>query len=126
IHLDALNNSSLENFSAFDAGVAQAAKAGLEASLFQTRTRAILKHCPAGENAWFLSGLLLGAEISDSAKRFEGAPILLGGTSHLRKLYARALSRLQIRSWKEFSDAAVEQAVPTAHAIFLEQHGVWN
>ena len=124
--LTALDKRSPENFAAYDSGVAQAAKAGLEGSLFQTRTRAILKRCPAGENAWFLSGLLIGAEISDSAKRFQGTPILLGGAPHLRKLYARALSKLQIPAWKEFSDAAVEQAVPTAHAIFLEQQGVWN
>lgn len=104
---------------AFDSGVRQARDAGLGASLFKTRTRAILKGCPARENAAFLSGLLIAAELCEIAS---GGSVFLGGAPELRRLYARALNGIDEQSfqWQEFTDAQVLNAVPKAHAAFLK------
>jgi 2-dehydro-3-deoxygalactonokinase len=108
---------------AFDAGVRQAVNMGLGASLFQTRTRAVLKRSQATQNAWFLSGILIGAELADSARRIPKRRVLIAGAKPLRSLYAQAMRLMEGWSWHECSDRAVELAVPTAHRLFLENHG---
>jgi 2-dehydro-3-deoxygalactonokinase len=105
---------------AFDAGVRQGAQAGLGASLFQARARVVLKKIPATENAWFLSGLLIGAEIADSVRSSPKRRFLIGGAKVLRGLYAKAMRALELWSWNEFDDDLVEKAVPNAHALFLK------
>jgi 2-dehydro-3-deoxygalactonokinase len=109
-----------EDSKAFDAGVRQGAEVGLGASLFQARARAVLKQISATENAWFLSGVLIGAEIADSSRRFPKKRFLLGGTKALRELYAKAMHSLDTWSWHQFDESRVDKAVPTAHALFLK------
>jgi 2-dehydro-3-deoxygalactonokinase len=109
---------------AFEAGIRQAISAGLGASLFQTRTRAILKGSPATQNASFLSGVLIGAELADSVRRFPDRKIVIAGAKRLRSLYARAMRLINVSPWHECEERAVEMAVPTAHRLFLEQHGL--
>jgi len=104
---------------AFDVGVRQGAQAGLGASLFQARARVVLKQVPATENAWFLSGVLIGAEIADSVRTTPKRRFLIGGAKALRGLYAQAMRVLELWSWHEFNDDLVEKAVPNAHALFL-------
>ncbi len=112
------------NLAAFDSGVSQAVREGLGPSLFQTRTRAILHGSPAAENTWFLSGLLIGAELAGlTAKRPEG-PILVGGASRLRALYSRALRVLRVEGLQEAAEDELEHAVPRAHALFLQHTGL--
>jgi 2-dehydro-3-deoxygalactonokinase len=121
---DAPSSLDTADWKAFDDGVLRAAKSGLGLSLFQTRTRAILKQCPPAQNTRFLSGLLIGAELGDALARMTGAKLLLGGAAHLRNLYARALQVLGAKDFYEFSESQAAKAVPAAHALFLQN--VWK
>ncbi len=104
---------------AFDAGVRHGAQEGLGASLFQARARSVLQENPPTENAWFLSGVLIGAEIADSTRRFSKMRFLIGGRKALRDLYAKAMHILDGWSWHQFDESLVDKAVPRAHALFL-------
>ena len=78
-----------EERSAFAEGVEWVRDRGLAGSLFRTRTRAVLNGEPAGGNAWFLSGVLIGAELKE-IKPGKG-PVILGGSGFLPALYEQAL-----------------------------------
>jgi 2-dehydro-3-deoxygalactonokinase len=75
---------------AFVAGTCAATGLGLARSLFQTRVRTILQHIPENVNRWFLSGLLVGAEAADLARRSPKLPILLGAPESLAAAYKLA------------------------------------
>jgi 2-keto-3-deoxy-galactonokinase len=74
----------------------------------------------ANENAAFLSGLLIGAELKDLAG-LNHQPVLLGGTPKLRDLYSRALSHLRHENWRAFPDDDCKNAVARGHQIILSQ-----
>lgn len=105
----------------FEGGVRQAENAGLEASLFQVRARAVLGSIPSTQNAWFLSGLLIGAELLDLIRRFPKRKILLGGAQPLRGLYSNGLKTLDVWSCEPFEDRIIDRAIPRAHALLLTQ-----
>lgn len=108
---------------AFRAGVEQARAEGLAGSLFHVRSRAVLAGASPAENAWFLSGLLLGAEVAEGLSRVEPWPVVLAATGRLSALYAEALS-----GWPGVSELLVvppgrmERAVVDGHALLL-RHG---
>ena len=80
---------------AFLDGVRTVAENGLARGLFQTRTRTVLQNVPPAANRWFLSGLLIGAEIKDLVERAPGVPILLAAPESLSLPYELALKTLQ-------------------------------
>jgi 2-dehydro-3-deoxygalactonokinase len=98
---------------AFAAGVQHASKSGLAAALFQTRVRTVLQNIRPGVNRWFLSGLLIGAETVDLARRELGVPILLAAPEPLRTAYRLAFEtlgleqRLSVASAEEIALASV-------------------
>jgi 2-dehydro-3-deoxygalactonokinase len=79
---------------AFLEGVRESAARGLAASLFQTRVRTVLHGVPAGVNRWFLSGLLIGAEMAELNRHMSEAPLLLAACEPLVSAYALALEEL--------------------------------
>lgn len=89
-----------EDEAAFDAGVDAAGDGGgLSTRLFGARARAVLGELAAGEEAAFLSGLLIGSEVGylTAAMRGDGPRALdLIGAARLRRWYRRALER---RGW---------------------------
>lgn len=78
----------------FLAGVAAARRLPLTAALFQVRTRQVLAQRAAAENASFLSGLLIGAELAELAGR--QLPVILAAGEPLRTSYALAAEALGI------------------------------
>jgi 2-dehydro-3-deoxygalactonokinase len=103
---------------AFHTGIDAALQPGLAASLFRTRTRQVLGKKQPEENAWFLSGLLIGSELKELI-RAGVAEILLGGAPSLRDLYGKALQHLGLLNSRAFSDAECENAVVRGHEIIL-------
>ena len=81
---------------AFLEGVDMAAADGLSASLFQTRTRTVLHKVPTRVNRWFLSGLLIGSELSTLVSDPADLPILLAATELVSVAYRNALERLDL------------------------------
>lgn len=101
---------------AFRAGIGQAAADGLAGSLFQTRTRQVLKEESPQSNASFLSGLLIGAELLGLK---ENQNLLIGGADSVRDLYAVAAKQLQLSVAHIFCSDEVKLAVPRAHQLIL-------
>lgn len=79
---------------AFTEGVRAAAGDGLAQSLFQTRVRTVLQSVTPAVNRWFLSGLLIGAEVVDLTTREPSLPILLAAPNALRPAYDLAFQTL--------------------------------
>jgi 2-dehydro-3-deoxygalactonokinase len=79
---------------AFLDGVRAAASSGLARSLFQTRTRTVLQSIPPAVNRWFLSGLLIGAEVVDLSVREPAVPLLLAAPEPLSLAYRLAFENL--------------------------------
>jgi 2-dehydro-3-deoxygalactonokinase len=124
IDLASLRESSASHWDAFSEGARLGGLRGLGLSIFRARTRTVLGGAAHGENAWFLSGVLIGAEISHLLEQSLAAsrPVFLGGPPELRSLYAHASGLLnQGRSWTKFPSEHMEMAVPRAHALFLAQ-----
>jgi 2-dehydro-3-deoxygalactonokinase len=108
------------NESEFREGVEWVANYGLAESLFRVRTRAVLDRVPPDQNSAFLSGLLLGDELSHVLPYSDG-PILLASGRSVSHLYALAMRTLADRKleWHQLSPAQVEKATITAHRLLL-------
>ena len=75
---------------AFVRGVQTARYQGLARGLFHVRSRTVLKKVPEAVNRWYLSGLLIGAEIVDLLANNSDAPILLAAAKPLSAPYELA------------------------------------
>lgn len=87
--------------------------------LFSARTLALLGELPGGGVAGYLSGLLIGAEVTAAlaAEPADGVTILGGGD--LAALYARALAAAGVPAEVGDVDAAARGMVALAHAAGL-------
>lgn len=72
---------------------AQAAPSGLTASLFRLRAAQLLGFAQRSDGAARLSGLLIGTELADVARRFDARSVRLIGTGALGRLYQEALAQ---------------------------------
>jgi 2-dehydro-3-deoxygalactonokinase len=105
---------------AFREGVRRVAEAGLAASLFQTRVRTVLNAVPPSLNRWFLSGVLIGAEMMDLANAAFTEPILLAATESLSSPYQLALETIGLGKRLTVVDPAeVEGASVRGHRVLL-------
>ena len=105
---------------AFQEGVRWARDRGLAAGLFRVRTRSVLDRRPSANNTWFMSGLLIGAEIERTGHR-TGHSVILAATGGLSDLYSLALDTVagSTIEWIRLPPEQVEQATVEAHAMFL-------
>jgi 2-dehydro-3-deoxygalactonokinase len=106
---------------AFQEGVRWAKDRGLAAGLFRVRTRSVLDRRSIGNNTWFMSGLLIGAEIEHIGDRAKDRPVILAATGGLSDLYSLALEIVagSTLRWIRLPPEQVEQATVAAHAMFL-------
>lgn len=84
--------STDNNKKAFENGVGEGLKSQLLNSLFKIRSNDLLKAIPPTESYSFLSGLLIGSELSKLEKR--AIPIIICGNRQLKELYEIALSTM--------------------------------
>lgn len=102
------------NENAFLEGLQSAENPGLMPSLFQVRTRGVLRGLPAAANRDYLSGLLVGAELRALTDPTQAPRILLAAAAGLATLYQQAahhlnlLPRLQVVSPHELQQAVVK------------------
>ena len=64
----------------FREGALQGFENGMEATIFQARSRAVLNGCPSGANREFLSGALIGSELRHAFDAAGGSPIVIVGS----------------------------------------------
>lgn len=82
------------DFEQFRAGVRTTREHGASAALFQVRARSVLDGVPKAANTWFLSGILVGAELERLAAQSNPPRPLLVGDSLRVRLYREALNEL--------------------------------
>jgi 2-dehydro-3-deoxygalactonokinase len=104
--LGRLMSEGRDDEAAFDAGVDRAKDAGgLLHHLFGTRTRGLFDDLPSTSLASYLSGLLIGHELS--AEGAGAATVNVLGAPHLARRYVQALARRGQRAVTLDPDAAV-------------------
>ena len=84
------------NKKAFDQGVIEAQRSIILHSSFLVRTNELLKKWEPGRNYYYLSGLLIGAELSECAAN-KNLSVILVASGELRQLYMTALKTLGLK-----------------------------
>ena len=95
IDLNSLTDFSDHNVRAFRLGVRQATSSSLLHGLFTIRTNSLFDKLTKGENAFYLSGLLIGSELHHLLKE-EGWPLILCSGSKLAPFYQLAIDALNL------------------------------
>jgi len=109
---------------AFVDGVILARDRGLLSSLFQVRTRTVLRQVSPHTNRWFLSGLLIGAELSDRFNEGPGNGVLLAALPPLSELYHLALHTIAPELEVEVvAPEEMRQVSIHGQAVFLKTRG---
>jgi len=107
---------------AFISGIQEAARMGLAASLFRTRTRSVLQAESPRSNTFFLDGLLVGAELSGLATTTERAPILLAASKKFAASYRIACQTLGFADrLRVIPPEQIELSSVFAHVHFFER-----
>lgn len=106
---------------AFLAGLRASQSLGLSAALFQTRARVVLGQIAARHSRAFLSGALIGAELS-TLRRQPACPLVLAAGGQLVREYALALGELLPETRvTEVPPSELAEAVVRGHAAMLPQ-----
>ncbi|HEX6846107.1 MAG TPA: 2-dehydro-3-deoxygalactonokinase [Chitinophagaceae bacterium] len=84
------------NKKAFARGVMEAQRSTILHSSFLVRTNQLIKKWEAGKNYYYLSGLLIGAELTECAAN-KNASITLVASGELRQLYLSAMKTLGLK-----------------------------
>ena len=106
---------------AFKKGVQQAASSSILNTLFSVRTNQLFHKISKEENAYYLSGLLIGTELNQLQSTSEG-PLVLCGGSNLSALYELAINELQLahRTYTAPADL-VDRAASMGHLLLFQQ-----
>jgi 2-dehydro-3-deoxygalactonokinase len=102
----------------FIEGIQAASKQGLVRNLFQTRTRTVLHSVRAAANRWYLSGLLIGAEIADLVVRERNVPLLLAAPAPLNEAYGLVFETLGLMGRTQLVPPT-EMALASVHGHFM-------
>ncbi len=112
--------SQVEKIKFFRAGVLEGSKSNLLGSLFKIRANDILYKMPKTSNELYLSGLLIGSELS-SILSYEGS-LLLGGSNPLFSLYQEAIAFLKPElDLHIISPDEMLQAIPRAQLYLMNK-----
>jgi 2-dehydro-3-deoxygalactonokinase len=89
---NAPHNRELE---AFRTGVRESKATGILKNLFRVRTNQLFQKLTTLQNSFFLSGLLIGSELTYLAEEAD-QPLILNSSTHLYELYHTALQELNL------------------------------
>lgn len=114
--------SDLIDLTSFDEGIQQRQKGSILNGLFKIRTRDILNKKSPQENYYYLSGLLIGEEMSTlKARDFDQIKLCAGNNLHA--LYERAISVLELSEKTiVINKKTVENAVVKGQLRILNQY----
>lgn len=108
----------------FTAGVEMGEGRGLSAGLFTVRTNGLFEKYSPPENAAFLSGLLIGAELQDVDAENDDRPLVLCGGTSLREPYMEALRVMGNTGVTCVPAEMVDTLSAVGHRVFLRSQGV--
>jgi len=110
------------DITSFKAGIKHAGQSCILNSLFTVRTNQLFKRMNKTQNAFYLSGLLIGSELHDLAKT-PGWPLFLCSGKNLHGLYKLALEELGLSDRTTFiATGLVEKAAMAGQKIIYEQY----
>ena len=121
VNLDSHPPLSEPDRAAFQEGARWGKDNGLAGGLFRVRTRAVLDRSPLGNNTWFFSGLLIGAELASVCANAGSPPVILAATRAVSELYGMALAAVAGKTiqWIQLPPEQVERATIIGHSLFL-------
>ncbi|WP_221392519.1 2-dehydro-3-deoxygalactonokinase [Dyadobacter sp. NIV53] len=127
IELSVLPDFSEDELAAFRLGVREADSTGILKGLFRVRTNQLFNKLSKKENALYLSGLLIGSEITNLLDEIHAQLVLCSG-NNLFELYKLALdeSGLSERTTTVSSDMADRATVAGQIKIFRNQAFILN
>ena len=118
---DALEPSPAD-IQAFKTGIKDSQQSGILNSLFTVRTNQLFKRLNKTQNAFYLSGLLIGSELIDLVKKHD-CPLFLCSGKKLYSLYKIALEELELSARINFiATDLVETAAMTGQKIIYDQY----
>jgi 2-dehydro-3-deoxygalactonokinase len=106
-----------EDLAAFDRGVKNGAAGNILHEVFSVRTNQVLRNLRPEENYSYLSGLLIGSELSEIANTTVEKVSLVCG-ARLKRQYMRALHLLLPADRIEFRDA--DHALVRGHQLICQ------
>lgn len=113
---------SASHIQAFKTGVRNSRDSGILNSLFTVRTNQLFNLLNKTQNAFYLSGLLIGSELNDLLKQ-PASPLFLCSAKNLFGLYKLALEELGLSNRTTFVAAdVVERAAITGQKIIYEKY----
>jgi len=115
VHEDPLSDEDADG-DAFGAGVEAAQRDGALRHLFRVRARDLLEHRNRHENTCFLSGLLIGAEGADLARRRVERVLLACGEA-TSVLYRRAFARCGIPQVRPVPPRELDEALVAGQSL---------
>ena len=95
VDISNLTNTSVDTIKAFRKGVNQATSSITLTNLFRVRTNQLFDIFTKEQNAFYLSGLLIGAELTDLPRKVSW-PLILCSGSKLSRFYELAIDELQL------------------------------
>ncbi|WP_018621230.1 2-dehydro-3-deoxygalactonokinase [Spirosoma luteum] len=106
---------------AFQEGVRQTASSNILNTLFSVRTNQLFDKISKEENAFYLSGLLIGTELNQLQSTNE-CPLILCGGSNLSALYELAISELHLTHRTHTAPAdLVDRAASMGQLLLFQQ-----
>ncbi|MSU47890.1 MAG: hypothetical protein EXS37_02150 [Opitutus sp.] len=106
----------------FRAGLGCVRERGISGALFQVRARDVLRSMSKPANTWFLSGVLVGAELERVTDRRDGSELLLIGEPRRVTLYREALRAMGVANGgTELPAVDLAEAVIAGQEVLLRQ-----
>jgi 2-keto-3-deoxy-galactonokinase len=95
---------------------------GLARGLFQVRVRSVLHRSEPDRNAWYLAGLVLGAEAVDLVRWGAELPIVIAGAAHFSESYRAVFETLGLADrLRVVPPDRLLHATLRSHALILER-----
>lgn len=115
------NNFSGNNLQAFKLGLQEAGRSCILNGLFTVRTNQLFKKMDKNENAFYLSGLLIGTELNELVKNKDHSLFLCSG-SRLFNLYEVGIRELNLAGRTTFiSKEIVDKAALAGQVLIYNQ-----
>lgn len=125
ITLESLSDFTNANIQAFRLGVEQSKSSVILKSLFKVRTNQLFDNLSKAENAFYLSGLLIGTELNHLVGLENGALVLCSG-SKLGAFYELAMDELNLTNRTMTIPTALMDRAASVGQIRLFQHQLTN
>jgi 2-dehydro-3-deoxygalactonokinase len=128
VTLDTPNVWTPNTMEAFSKGVLDARDSSMLVNLFKVRTNFLFQKLDKEDNALYLSGLLIGEELSNLCLSSDTRPIILCGSENMNMLYKKAAEVLGMESRTEFvaDDILTKSTIVGQSEVFKIHNKILN